>query len=543
MSTEKYKAAVYLRISKEDGDREESYSISNQRDLALDFLEGHPEITSYIELVDDGYSGSNFDRPNFTKMIDFITKGKINCVVVKDLSRFAREYIGAGYFLEKLFPSLGVRFISINDRIDYADDECDNMKLVMIFKNIMNDSYLRDTSVKIRSNLEIKRKKGEYIGSLVTYGYLKSPEDKHKIIADQCVVEVIRNIYNKKILGFSAYAIADKLNLEKIPSPAEYKKSLSEIKKGVKSGSRYTTAKWSAKAVIRILTNEIYTGTLIQGRLTTINHKIKKIIEKDRDQWTIIENNHEPIISKEEFQIVQRLMRRDTRMAPDKDEPYLFSGFLKCGDCNDTMVRRMSKYKDKVTVNYMCSKYKLRYGCSAHWINEQTIYNAVVAAINSYCRNIKELNIKLNEIPKGELEQADLIKIEEAKKDKFTQISDLTHTIEVVQARCRNNLENQASCDEICNDIRKTINELQNDISRLEKEKKNIRRRADENRAWIKYFSKTGEIKELNRIVLTNLVDEIRIYDDKRIVIKFNYQDKYIEMLELISKVNREAVS
>lgn len=542
MSTEKYKAAVYLRISKEDGDKEESYSITNQRDLALNFLDGHPEIVSYTEFVDDGYSGSNFERPNFKKMIDLITRGKINCVVVKDLSRFAREYIGAGYFLEKLFPSLGIRFISINDGIDYADDESDNMKLVMIFKNIMNDSYLRDTSVKIRSNLEIKRKKGEYIGSLVTYGYLKSADDKHKIVVDQCVVEVIRNIYNKKILGFSAYAIADKLNLEKVPSPAEYKKYLKAASKGMEYKNEYQAAKWSAKAVIRILTNEIYTGTLIQGRLTTINHKIKKIIEKDRDQWTVIENNHEPIISKEEFEIVQRLMKRDTRMAPGKDEPYLFSGFLKCGDCNDTMVRRMSKYKDKVTVNYMCSKYKLRYGCSAHWINEDVIYQAVVSAINSYCRNVRELNLRLNEIPKTELEQADFVKIENAQKEKNAQISDLTHTIEVVQSRCRNNLENQANCDEICSDIRKTISELQNDIERLNKKKENIRRRADANRAWIKYFSKTGEIKELNRVVLTNLVDEIRIYDDKRIAIKFNYQDKYIEMLELISKVNREAV-
>lgn len=542
MLTEKYKAALYYRISKEDGDKEESYSISNQRDLVLDYLKDHPEIVSYNEFIDDGYSGSNFERPGFKKMIDLVTKGKINCVIVKDLSRFAREYIGAGYFMDKLFPSLGTRLISINDGIDYAVDTSDNVKLVMTFKNIMNDSYLRDISVKIRSNLEIKRKKGEYIGSLVTYGYLKSPEDKHKIIVDQCVVEIIRNIYSKKMLGFSAFAIAEKLNLEKIPSPAEYKKQLAAVNKGIKYKSEYKPAKWSAKAVIRILTNQIYTGTLIQGRLTTVNHKIKKIIEKDKEQWAVIENNHEPIISREEFDIVQRLMQRDTRMAPGKDEPYLFSGFLKCGDCNDTMVRRMSKYKGKETINYMCSKYKLRFGCTAHWINEKVIYNAVVTAINSYCRNIKTLDLKLNDIPKNEIEQADFIKIENAQRDKKAQISDLAHTIEVVQARCRNNLESQTSCDEICNDIRKSIDELQNDIGRLEKEKENICRRIDENRAWIKYFSETGEIKELNRVVLTNLIDEIRIFDDKRIVIKFNYQDKYMEMLELISKVNREAV-
>ena len=161
MSKKKYVAALYLRLSKEDGDKEESYSIANQRALAVDYLKKHTDdITSYEEFVDDGYSGSNFSRPRFQEMIQQILKGKINCVVVKDLSRFAREYINAGYYLEKLFPSMNVRFISINDNIDSIADNSGNSKLIMAFKNILNDSYIRDISIKIRSHLEVKRQNG-----------------------------------------------------------------------------------------------------------------------------------------------------------------------------------------------------------------------------------------------------------------------------------------------------------------------------------------------------------------------------------------------
>ena len=171
MSEKKYKAVIYLRLSKEDGDKEESYSISNQRDLAMDFIGRHPDISFIGEMTDDGYTGSNFQRPAFQKMIDKISRGEINCVIVKDLSRFARDYIGSGYYLEKLFPSMGVRFISINDNIDYMVDNSANTRLIMAFKNVLSDAYIHDISVKIRSQFEIKRKKGEYIGAFVVYGY------------------------------------------------------------------------------------------------------------------------------------------------------------------------------------------------------------------------------------------------------------------------------------------------------------------------------------------------------------------------------------
>lgn len=243
---------------------------------------------------------------------------------------------------------MGVRFISINDNIDYTVDDGANTKLIMAFKNIFNDSYVRDISVKIRSQFEIKRKKGEYIGPFVVYGYQKSSEDKHQLVIDKNASEIVKNIYNQRMQGISAYAIAEKLNLLNVPSPAEYKKQC---------GSNFHAnlqkrheAQWSAKAFIRILTNEIYTGTLIQGQRTTANHKVKKVIEKERSEWAVVPNAHESIITREQFETVQKVIKRDTRTNPGKKESYLFSGFLKCADCGSSLTRRMPACNGKLTL-------------------------------------------------------------------------------------------------------------------------------------------------------------------------------------------------
>lgn len=538
--TKKYNAALYLRLSKEDGDKEESYSISNQRDLGLDYLSRHPEIKLAYTMVDDGYTGSNFQRPDFQRMIDLITKGKINCVVVKDLSRFARNYSGSGYYLEKLFPTMGIRFISINDNIDFLTDDDSNTKLIMAFKNVLNDSYIRDISVKIRSQFEIKRKKGEYIGAFVTYGYLKSAEDKHKLVVDRYAAEIIKSIFNMRMQGISASAIADKLNATNVPSPAEHKKE---------TGSNFRAnlqkkyeAKWSAKAVIRILKNEMYTGTLIQGKNTTVNYKVKKVVERDESEWAVIPNNHEAIISKEQFDAVQKIIACDTRVKPGNKTPYLFSGFIECADCHSSLVRRCNKSNDKTYAYYMCSTNKLGLGCSSHRVNENVLHIAVLTAVNTYCKNISDLSKKLNRISLDKVKTAQTERINDAEKKKKNEIEDLKHTVSVVKARCLENLETEPACNEICSDIYNEIARLEDEISKLSAERNDVLKEYEKNVAWIAAFTQMGELKELNRTVLARLIDRIYVYEDKRIVIRFNYQDKYEELLRFERKMNKEAV-
>lgn len=233
-----YRVAIYLRLSKDDGDfsfsdggKTESNSIQNQRELLHAYLAKHPEMELYGEYKDDGRTGTNFDRPDFQRMMEDVRKGAINCIIVKDLSRFGRDYIECGKYIEKIFPQLGVRFISVNDGYDTAASSSTD-SLVIPFKNLINDSYSRDISIKVRTNLEVKRRQGEFISNFAVYGYCKDPADKNHLIVDEYAADVVQNIFKWKIEGLSPNSIAVRLNKLGILSPMEYKRS---------HGSRYST--------------------------------------------------------------------------------------------------------------------------------------------------------------------------------------------------------------------------------------------------------------------------------------------------------------
>ncbi len=220
-----YTAAIYLRISRDDGDKVESDSIQNQRELINEYLKKHPEITKTREFVDDGYSGSNFERPSFIRMMTEIENRTIDCVVVKDLSRFGRNYIETGKYLERIFPVLEVRFLSVNDNYDSMDEKSDVDQIVIPFKNLINDAYCRDISIKIRSQLDVKRRNGKFIGSFASYGYKKDPANKNKLIIDEYPAEIVKTIFNMKLEGYSANRIADRLNELEVLTPMEYKRA------------------------------------------------------------------------------------------------------------------------------------------------------------------------------------------------------------------------------------------------------------------------------------------------------------------------------
>ncbi|MCX4325345.1 MAG: recombinase family protein, partial [Lachnospiraceae bacterium] len=220
-----YSAAIYVRLSKEDGDvsdasRAESNSISNQRELIKDFLKEKTDIRVVSERVDDGFSGVDFERPAFQSMLEDIRQGKVDCVVVKDLSRFGRNYIESGRYIEKIFPMLGVRFIAVNDGYDSLAGKSQTDEIVIPFKNLINDAYCRDISVKIRSHLDIKRRKGEFIGSFAVFGYQKDEGDHNRLVVDEYAAKVVRDIFAWKRAGMSQQGIADRLNREGVLCPA-----------------------------------------------------------------------------------------------------------------------------------------------------------------------------------------------------------------------------------------------------------------------------------------------------------------------------------
>lgn len=532
-----YKAAIYVRLSKEDGDvsdasKAESNSISNQKELIKDFLKDKQDIVIVSERVDDGYSGVNFERPAFQLMLEDIKQGKVDCVVVKDLSRFGRNYIESGRYIEKIFPMLGVRFIAINDNYDSLTGKSQTDEIVIPFKNLINDAYCRDISIKIRSHLDVKRRKGEFIGSFTIYGYAKDEHDHNKIVIDEYAAGVVRDIYQWKISGMSQQRIADKLNDMGVLSPAEYKKSC-----GIKYSANLQTKKqaiWSAVAITRILTNESYTGTLIQGKVTTPNYKVKKTVIKDEEDWVVIPNAFEAIITKEQFDMVQEILKKDTRVAPDKKSVYLFSGIAVCGDCGRQMSRKVSTVSGKKYVYYMCSANKKEGVCSSHRIREDELEKAVVTYLNSYIDELENIQHFLEFIDKLPYQEVNVKRL----NMRIVQLEEDAQKYEKLKVSVYEDLKDELISKEeyisMKQEFEKRRRAALDSIAQIKIEIETLASRNGKHHEWIESFLANKGIEKLERNVVVELIDYIRIYEDKRIEIVFRYADNYKEILNQI---------
>ena len=357
----KYQATAYIRLSYTDDRSSESDSVTNQRKLIENFIERNPDIQIVSEKIDDGYSGIIFDRPAFKEMMQDITDGKINCVIVKDLSRLGREYIETGRYLRRVFPTYGVRFIAITDNIDTAHEGSGD-DLTVSVKNIMNEAYCRDISIKTRTSLDIKRRNGDFVGAFPVYGYMKSEENKNLLVPDPYASRVVQDIFRMRLDGTSALRIATVLNEMGILSPLAYKKNngFPYAKHGYADKE---DCKWSATTIIRILQDETYIGTLVQGKQGTPHYKIKQMEQRPSSEWIRVPDAHEPLIAKQDFELVQRIRRLDTRTSPKQDTVYLFSGVLICGCCGSRMTRKTNRVKGKEYHYYYCPTGK-KHGCA-----------------------------------------------------------------------------------------------------------------------------------------------------------------------------------
>ena len=407
-----YRTGIYLRLSQGDEDidgweKQESNSISNQRLLLEGFIDAHDDLKLVDVFIDDGYTGSNFDRPEFQRMMKSMKAGNLDCIMVKDLSRLGRERIGVDELILRTFKEYGVRFISVSDNYDSLTANRGETHTIIPFKNLMNEQYNNDTSLKVRTSQQVKRMNGQFIGAFAPYGYRKAENNKNLLVPDPYAAGVVQGIFAKKLAGVSAMGIAKILNKNGVLSPSEYK---------TKCGEKYNTSfkgagqsKWSAKTVIRILKNVVYTGTLAQGKRTTVSHKVKKEIEVPEEDWIVVENAHEPIISRMDFDAVQILMSRDTKAIVGQSESYMYAGILYCGDCGSSMVRRKDSYKGQEYVNYICSNYNRngKENCSRHCIREDVLDEIVLGElqgyINSMCdcekvlAHLDELNVNYDE--------------------------------------------------------------------------------------------------------------------------------------------------
>ena len=324
----RWKVALYIRLSKEDGDKGESYSVTSQREILMEYLKSHSEFELYDTYVDDGWSGTSFDRPDFKRMMDDVYEGKVNCIVVKDLSRFGRNYADAGNYIDNIFVRLKVRFIALNNGVDSFSGNMNSATqcITIGVQNVINESVAATTSVNIRGTLNVSRKQGKFIGSFACYGYKKDPNDRHKLIIDEEAAETVRMIYRLFLEGKGVLGIVKTLNALGIPNPAAYKK-LQGLNYNHTSGNN-NDGSWCDQTVRRILKNEMYIGNMVQGKNTTVSYKIKQCRPIPKSDWIIVEGTHEPIIDKDTFYKVQSLFGTDSfvRKSLLTNEVELFTG-------------------------------------------------------------------------------------------------------------------------------------------------------------------------------------------------------------------------
>ena len=529
-----FNVAIYIRLSREDGDKEESDSVGNQRKLLTEYVAKKEDFILYDIYVDDGYSGTNFNRPSFQRMIADIEDGKVNCVVVKDLSRFGRDYIDTGRYLERYFPELGVRFISVTDSIDSMKQAYD---MLLPIKNIFNEQYARDISKKIQATVKSKQKAGEFIGAFTSYGYKKSPVNKNKLVIDDYAADVVRRIFSLYIQGYGKQRIAKLLNAEGILCPAEYKKVNGE---NYKNCNRLeSTTYWSYSTINSILHREMYVGNMVQGtKHQRMRSKQKKMPKED---WIIVENTHEPIIDKETWEKAQSLLKKRTRELDLETNKNIFAGFVKCGDCGRAMTKNMRRRADgSKTYSLYCGTYK-RNGkqyCTPHTLPMAVLEDIVLGDLKAIVDSVDNLK---------ELVQSQSFTASKVKRIADTELGKIKAELERVK-RLKKSIyedyrEELISKEEFLSyreDYLKKEELYSKQIEALEEKKKdNVTEDVFET-PWLKRLLELKDIESLDRDIVVEMISEIRVYENRKIKITYNFGNELEHLFSSVYSVESE---
>ena len=534
-----YRTAIYARLSKDDGTGQESNSIGSQKAICMAFLEKHPEMELVEIFTDDGYSGVDMGRPGFMALEEAAMEGRIDCIVCKDLSRIARNYIEGGRYLEIIFPRMGVRVIAINDGYDTLTGNPQSDSFIVPFKNLINDTYSKDISIKVRTNLDVKRKKGEFVGAYAPYGYKKDPENKNHLVIDEEAGETVKKIFTLFKDGMSIGQISDHLDKLGIPSPMEYKMS---------SGTRFSSsfrkkaeAKWSYRAVRRILSNEMYIGTLIQGKRGTPNYKVHEVRLRDESEWVRVEDSHDALVSFDDYATVKKLLERDAHCTGEREEGNIFSGFLFCADCGQTMFRKMVPSGRKKYHYFCCSSHRRHEGCSSHSISSKELESAVENAVKTQICAALDLS--------KTLERADVSSAQERMAYSYTaQIARLKEDIEKYKRMKLRLYEDLADgvidrkeYNEFRNRYSGMISEKEEALKQVEREEKELKGLGGTESPWAQMFRKYENFEGISRRVLMALVDRILIYEDHSVAVIFRYGDEYRRAAEVARRFARAA--
>lgn len=500
-----FKVAIYIRLSKEDVDKgyDESESIINQRTLLTQYVEKLGENYELVDIyIDPGYTGTNFKRPEFQRMKRDIEQGKVNMVITKDLSRLGRDYIETGEYIEKWFPEYNVRYISVTDGVDTFKNDNGNNDIIP-FKSILNDMYSKDLSKKIRTSLHTMQKEGKWVGGKVALGYMKSPQDKNKLIINESEAEIVRTIFNMAYSGKELHDIKDYLVNNNIPTANQMRYNKQTF--------------WENRAIKNILKNPIYIGTTIQNKNSRINYKNRKLRPNPKEQWHIVENTHEPIISKEVFEVVQKMAVTQKYGRNEKKHQFLLDGLLICYECKHKIGVRA---RPNGQLSMVCNNYrrnsKLKI-CTSHGFSYEELEKTVIQYIKQLFTNINKGEIELS--IKNSKNKSDYTAMLKAIQ---LEINKINSNIDKMYLDKLNGKISEEMYERVYNDLNNKMKQEKDKYDALYKEKEDIQE--DNTDKIKKIISDTLKLEKPTKELLRVLINRIEIHQDKQIDIVFNFR-------------------
>lgn len=512
-----YKIGAYIRLSREDDQDGESESIINQRNFLNNWAkENNYEFVDYY--VDDGFTGTNFNRPSFQRLIKDIESGRINMVVTKDLSRLGRDYIGIGEYIERYFPIKKVRYVAVTDGIDTFGDAAGNE--MAPFKAVFNDMYAKDISKKIRTALRTKQKMGLWVGGCPPMGYMVDPDNKNHLIPDPTEDYIIKKIFSLALEGKTPFQIKNILTEEKIPTRVM-------LKGNVDNRIQAKTSRigiWSEKTIKNILKNQLYTGDMVQNRRKKINYKVKKVVNLPKDEWIIVENTHEPLVSKKDYETVQNLLPKNS-IRPEKKNYNLLDGILYCYECKHKIGicnPRKSDGRVYTVCNYyrMNSKYNV---CTSHGFNYEYLENRILSSIKEIISNFLDKQSLINKMGNIKISNPSE-KISKELEQLKNQVEQKTEMLDQIYIDKLNKKINDEMFERIFQKMTKEIQDLKDSIKEIEKllsanssleYKFNIKEMLEE----------FLNVENITRDMILQLIDKIEIHKDKQIDIYFSFKE------------------
>ena len=510
-----YHVALYIRLSKEDENEGPSESVTNQKSLLNEFVQQH-RLSVYDTYIDDGWSGTNFDRPDFQRMLGDIEDRKVNMVITKDLSRLGRDYIMTGHYMERYFPEKQVRYISLLDGIDTGVESTAND--ITPFRAIMNDMYAKDISRKIKSVKRDKQRKGQFIGGKPVYGYKMHPTEKNKIVIDKEAAPTVRRIFGMALEGMSCRQIATQLNAEGVPTPAAYA-GLPVPKSGPYTGL------WSSERISEMLQNETYIGNMVQGRSVKLSYKSRKCLHQARENWVVVENTHEPLIDREAFEKVQVLVasRKHTR---SRTYDFLLKGLIFCYECGCPLaVLNRKNAAGEDVLYFVCRTYQrfTKAGvCTCHSIKEKTVTDAVIAKVREVCEACLHsddlLSVAQRAVEPARKENAP----ENAIQAIQSKIDSLTANLDKMYMDRLTGLLAEADFERIYQRIKVERSSLEEKLKGMEAQKESPADTQDRSKELVQRFITSACT---NRELLVSLIERVELTQDKQIIIKFRFRE------------------